>query len=163
MIELAQSEFSYLRDSDAKIELELGDGRLALEREAPQRFDLFAADAFSSDSVPMHLLTREALALYARHVRPGGVIVFNVTNRYLDLAPVVRRLADSLGLHARVVSHQPDDGEYQLYSATDYVLVTADPKLFDTPQLKDVARVIDVPPKVSLWTDDFNNLLQALR
>ena len=163
VIELAQSEFSYLRDSAAKIELELGDGRLALEREPPQGFDLFAADAFSSDSVPMHLLTREALALYARHVRPGGVIVFNVTNRYLDLAPVVRRLADSLGLHARVVSHQPDDGEYQLYSATDYVLVTADPKLFETPQLKDVARVIDVPPKVSLWTDDFNNLLQALR
>jgi SAM-dependent methyltransferase len=163
VVELAQSEFSYLRDSDARIELVLGDGRLALEREAPQGFDLLAADAFSSDSVPMHLMTREALELYARHVRPGGVIVFNVTNRYLDLAPVVRRLADSLGLHARLVSHQPDDGEYQLYSSTDFVLVTSDPKVFEQPQLKEVAQAIGVPSKVSVWTDDFNNLLQALR
>jgi hypothetical protein len=113
--------------------------------------------------VPMHLLTREALALYMRHVRPGGVVVFNVTNRYLDLAPVVQRLADSLGLHARLVSHQPDEIEYHIYSSTDFVLVTADPGLFAQPQLKEVAQAIDVPPKVSVWTDDFNNLLQALR
>jgi SAM-dependent methyltransferase len=163
VIEVAQTEFSYLRDSDAKIELVLGDGRLALEREPPQQFDLFAADAFSSDSVPMHLITREALELYVRHVRPGGVIVFNVTNRYVDLAPVVQRLADSLGLHARLVSHEPAEGEYQLYDSTEFVLVTADPKLFDAPQLKAVAQAIAVPPKVSVWTDDFNNLLQALR
>jgi len=163
VIELALKEFSYLTDSDAKIELVLGDGRLALEREPPQGYDLLAADAFSSDSVPMHLLTREALALYMRHVRPGGVVVFNVTNRYLDLAPVVQRLADSLGLHARLVSHQPDETEYHLYSSTDFVLVTADPALFAQPRLKEVAQAIDVPPKVSVWTDDFNNLLQALR
>jgi SAM-dependent methyltransferase len=163
VIELARSEFSYLHDSDAKVELVLGDGRLALEREPPQRFDLLAADAFSSDSVPMHLITREALELYARHVRPGGVIVFNVTNRYLDLAPVVRRLADSLGLHARVVRHVPEEKEYQLYDSTDFVLVTSDPKLFERPQLKELAQVIEVPSKVSVWTDDFNNLLQALR
>ncbi len=163
VIELAQTEFSYLKDSDAKIELVLGDGRLALESEPPQRFDLLAADAFSSDSVPMHLMTKEALALYMRHVRPGGVVVFNVTNRYLDLAPVVKRLADSLGLHARLVSHSPDDVEYNLYSITDFVLVTADPKLFDRPELAGLAAPIEVPAKVSVWTDDFNNLLQALR
>jgi SAM-dependent methyltransferase len=163
VIELAQTEFSYLKDSDAKIELVLGDGRLALESEPPQRFDLLAADAFSSDSVPMHLMTKEALALYMRHVRPGGVVVFNVTNRYLDLAPVVKRLADSLGLHARLVSHMPDDVEYNIYSITDFVLVTADPKLFDRPELAEVAAPIEVPRKVTVWTDDFNNLLQALR
>jgi spermidine synthase len=163
VIEVAQSEFSYLRDSDAKVELVLGDGRLALEREPPQGFDLLAADAFSSDSVPMHLLTREALELYLRHLRPGGVVVFNVTNRYLDLAPVVKRLADSLGLHARLVSHLPEEGEYQIYDSTDYVLVTSDPRLFERPQLKTAAQEISVPRKVSVWTDDFNNLLQALR
>jgi SAM-dependent methyltransferase len=163
VIELAQSEFSYLKDSDAKIELVLGDGRLALEAEPSQKFDLLAADAFSSDSVPMHLMTKEALELYMRHVRPGGVVVFNVTNRYLDLAPVVKRLADSLGLHARLVSHSPDDVEYNIYSITDFVLVTADPKLFDRPELAEVAAPIEVPAKVSVWTDDFNNLLQALR
>ncbi len=163
VIQLAQSEFSYLGDSDARVELVLGDGRLALEREPPQGFDLLAADAFSSDSVPMHLITREALELYVRHVRPGGVVVFNVTNRYLDLAPVVQRLADSLGLHARVVRHVPEESEYQLYDSTDFVLVTSDPGLFERPQLKEFAQVIEVPSKVSVWTDDFNNLLQALR
>ncbi len=163
VIELAQSEFSYLTDSAAGIELVLGDGRLALESEPPQRFDLLAADAFSSDSVPMHLMTKEALALYMRNVRSGGVVVFNVTNRYLDLAPVVQRLADSLGLHARLVSHSPDETEYNLYSVTDFVLVTADPQLFDRPGLAGVAQPIEVPSRVSVWTDDFNNLLQALR
>jgi SAM-dependent methyltransferase len=163
VIELAQSEFGYLKECHAKVELVLGDGRLALEREAPQGFDLLAADAFSSDSVPMHLITREALQQYMRHVRPGGVVVFNVTNRYLDLAPVVRRLAESLDLHARVVSHQPTDEEYSIYSSTDYVLVTADPKLFERPHLADVAEEIKIPRKVSVWTDDFNNLLEALR
>ena len=163
VIELARTEFSYLQDSDAKIELVLGDGRLALEAEPPQRFDLLAADAFSSDSVPMHLITKEALELYMRHLRPGGVVVFNVTNRYLDLAPVVKRLADSLGLHARLVSHSPDEAEYNLYSVTDFVLVTADPRLFEEAELAGLAAPIEVPAKVSVWTDDFNNLLQALR
>jgi SAM-dependent methyltransferase len=163
VIELAQSEFGYLRECQGKVELVLGDGRLALEREPPQGFDLLAADAFSSDSVPMHLMTRGALQQYMRHVRPGGVVVFNVTNRYLDLAPVVQRLAESLGLHARLVSHEPTDEEYSLYSSTDYVLVTADPKLFERPQLAGVAEEISIPRKVSVWTDDFNNLLEALR
>jgi hypothetical protein len=163
VIELAQTEFSYLRDTDAAVELVLGDGRLALEREAPQGFDLLAADAFSSDSVPMHLITREALELYVRHLRSGGAVVFNVTNRYLDLAPVVQRLAGSLGLHARLVSHVPDEAEYQIYDSTDYVLVTSDPRLFEHPQLQQTAQTIVVPRKVSVWTDDFNNLLQALR
>jgi spermidine synthase len=163
VIELAGSEFGYLKECHAKVELVLGDGRLALERESPQGFDLLAADAFSSDSVPMHLITREALQEYMRHVRPGGVVVFNVTNRYLDLAPVVRRLADSLGLHARLVSHLPTEEEYSLYSSTDFVLVTADPGLFERPELVDVAEEIRISRKVSVWTDDFNNLLEALR
>jgi len=163
VIELARTEFSYLADSDASVEVVLGDGRLALEAEPPQRFDLLAADAFSSDSVPMHLITKEALELYMSHVRPGGVVVFNVTNRYLDLAPVVKRLADSLGLHARLVSHSPDDVEYSLYSVTDFALVTADPRLFERAELAGFAAPIAAPAKVSVWTDDFNNLLQALR
>jgi SAM-dependent methyltransferase len=163
VIELAETEFGYLKECRAKVELVLGDGRLALEREPPQGFDLLAADAFSSDSVPMHLITREALQEYMRHVRPGGVVVFNVTNRYLDLAPIVRRLAESLNLHARIVSHQPTDEEYSIYSSTDFVLVSADPKLFDRPPLAGVAEEIPIPRKVSVWTDDFNNLLEALR
>ena len=163
VIELAQTEFSYLKDSAAEIELTVGDGRLALEAEKPRQFDLLAADAFSSDSVPMHLLTREAMQLYLSHIRPGGVIVFNVTNRYLDLAPVVKRLADSLGLHARLVSDWPEGKAYDIYAGTDFVLVSADPSIFAAKVLAGVVTEIEVKRRVSVWTDDFNNLLEALK
>ena len=83
VFELADTEFSFLADSPARIERVLGDARLALEREAPQAFDVLAVDAFSGDSVPIHLITAEAMDVYWRHMEPGGVVVFNVTNRYI--------------------------------------------------------------------------------
>ncbi len=101
VIRIANSEFSYLKDSDATIETPLGDARLNLEREAPQGFDLLAIDAFSSDSIPVHLLTYEALTVYRRHMKPGGVIAFHVTNRYLDLVPVVGAARRSAGTARR--------------------------------------------------------------
>ncbi len=79
-----------------------------MEREAPQGFDVLAIDAFSSDAIPVHLITREALSVYLRHMKPGGIIAFHVTNRYLDLAPVVQQLAAAAGLHAVLVA---DDGD----------------------------------------------------
>jgi hypothetical protein len=90
VLDVANSRFTYLKDSLAKIEPALGDARLVLEREAPQRFDVLAVDAFSSDSIPVHLLTREALAVYKRHLAERGAVVFHITNRYLDLSGVVR-------------------------------------------------------------------------
>ena len=101
VIEIAQTEFSFLEDSEATIETSLGDARLSLEREAPQNFDVLVVDAFSSDSIPVHLITKEAMAVYLKHVKPGGAVVFHVTNRFLELAPVVKQIADSHGLHAR--------------------------------------------------------------
>ena len=86
----------------------LGDGRLSLEREAPRRYDVLGIDAFAGDSIPMHLVTREAMALYVRHLADDGVIVFQATNRYIDLLPVVKRLASEFGLEAVVVSDQPN-------------------------------------------------------
>jgi hypothetical protein len=89
--------------------------------------------------------------------------VFNVTNRYLSLAPIVRRLAESLNLHVRLVSHEPAAEDYNLYSLTDFVIVTADPKVFEHPALVDVAKEIPVEAKHKVWTDDFNNLFSAIR
>jgi SAM-dependent methyltransferase len=100
VIAIAQRDFSYLKDSDATIELSLGDARLSLEREAPQQFDVLAIDAFSSDAIPVHLITREAVQVYLRHMKPDGIIAYHVTNRYLNLEPVVESIAHELGLHA---------------------------------------------------------------
>jgi SAM-dependent methyltransferase len=160
VIEIAQKHFTYMSDSAAKVETVLGDARLSMEREQPQAYDILAIDAFSSDSIPVHLITIEALDVYLRHVKPGGVIAFHVTNRYLDLRPVVKLIASARGLHARVVS---DDGDPVLGASTDWVLVTRDPELFKHAELAEVSEEIEVPAGLSAWTDDFNNLFQVLK
>ena len=90
---MANTWFTYLKDSPAKIETVLGDARLSLEREAPQNFDVLAVDAFSGDSIPVHLITYEAFTEYLRHLKPDGVIAFHVSNRFLDLKPVLLEIA----------------------------------------------------------------------
>lgn len=119
VIRAAQSEFTYLKDSDATVETALGDARLVLEREPSQRFDVLAIDAFSSDSIPVHLITAEALAIYRKHVKPGGTIAFHVTNRFLNLVPVVEALARAQGLavvhvHAKREAEKGGEGEKYL-------------------------------------------------
>ena len=89
--------FSYLREARGDVSVSLGDGRLVLEREDPQAFDVLVVDAFSSDSIPTHLLTREAFDVYLRHLASDGALAVHVTNRYLDLKPVVRGAAEELG------------------------------------------------------------------
>jgi SAM-dependent methyltransferase len=160
VIDIAQREFSYIRDSGARVEFALGDARLSLERDAPQGLDVLAVDAFSSDAIPVHLITREAMQVFLRHVKPGGVVAFHVTNRYLRLAPVVKLLADAEGWDARVVE---DEGGDKLGSSSDWVLVTKNRALFDDPNLKDVLTAIEVPPDLPIWTDDFNNLFRVLK
>jgi spermidine synthase len=122
VIEVAHSHFTYLSESKAKIETVLGDARLNMEREPAQSYDLIAIDAFSSDSIPVHLITREALAVYLKHLKPQGVIAFHVTNRFLKLAPVVRAIADEYRLHTVLVS---DEAEGSDLARTDWVIVTA--------------------------------------
>ncbi len=160
VIEVARSEFTYLKDSKAKIETSLGDARLNLEREAPQNFDVLVVDAFSSDSIPVHLITREAMAVYLKHVKPGGAVVFHVTNRFLKLAPVVKLIADSFGLHAALIV---DDADETSFSKTDWVIVTRDRALVNSDAIAGKASEFDVIPGLKLWTDDFNNLFQILK
>jgi hypothetical protein len=160
VIGVAQRDFSFLGKSDATIEIALGDARLSLEREAPQGFDLLAIDAFSSDSIPVHLITSEALTVYRRHMRPGGIIAFHVTNRYLDLIPVVQQLAEAQGLHAVLVA---DDGSDMLASRSDWVLLSDAEASLEAPAIDEVSEAIEPRPDLRLWTDDFNNIVQVLK
>jgi SAM-dependent methyltransferase len=160
VIAIAKRDFTFIGKSDATIEIALGDARLSLEREAPQAFDVLAIDAFSSDAIPVHLITSEALAIYRRHVKPGGIIAFHVTNRYLDLAPVVQQLADAQGLHTVLVA---DDGDEPLASRSDWVLLSDNDDALEAEKIDEVAEQITPHAGWRLWTDDFNNVVQVLK
>jgi len=162
---VAVSEFSFLRDSPAQTEIVLGDGRLSLEREADQNYDLLAVDAFSGDSIPMHLVTREAMATYVRHLKPDGVIVFQATNRFVDIAPVVERLAAEFGMTAVLIADAPEGTEGADYwvSGTDQIIVTKNPRLLAADPIRSVAQPLAPRPGFRVWTDDFYNLLHILK
>ena len=160
VIEVAQSEFTYLKDSKAKIETVLGDARLSLDRDAPQDFDVLVVDAFSSDAIPVHLITNEAMAVYLKHIKPGGAIVFHVTNRFLRLAPVVKKIADQNGLLTALVI---DEAEDTAFSKTDWVIVTRDKALLENAALAGKTTPIDEIAGLKLWTDDFSSLYQILK
>jgi SAM-dependent methyltransferase len=159
VIDIAKSEFTYLSGSKAKIEIALGDARLVLEREPPQRFDVLAVDAFSSDAIPVHLLTKQAFEVYLRHLNPGGILAIHVTNRYLDLAPVVKDIADNLQLTARHVQEDADG----VMASTDWVLVTRDATELDREPIAGSAQDIASDPSRRIWSDDFNNLFRAMK
>ena len=159
VVTIARRDFTYLKDTDAKIEISLGDARLNLEREPVQGFDVLAIDAFSSDSIPVHLITLEAVQIYERHMKPDGVIAFHVSNRFLDLKPVVSMIAEKRGLHVAWVRDSYDDGS----TTSDWVLLTKDKTQFLKPDILDGTFIIPPEPKLRIWTDDFNNLLQVLK
>lgn len=161
---LASIEFSFLRDSNANVELILGDGRLSLEREPAQRFDLLAIDAFSGDAIPMHLLTREAMATYVRHLDQNGVLVFQATNRFVEIAPVLERLAAEFGFVARRIVDDPAaGGQDHWLSSTEQIVLTRDAQLFERPALRGAAEPLPVRAGFRIWTDDYYNLLRVLR
>lgn len=160
VIDIAQNEFTFIRDSPARVEIVQGDARLALERENPQGFDVLAVDAFSGDAIPVHLITREAMAVYLRHMKPDGIIAFHVTNRFLSLAPVVEQLARDQGLHAALIR---DEGVDTTAHRTDWVLVARDKALLQSGALADAASAIGTIPGLGVWTDDFNNLFDVLK
>ncbi|MCC6537974.1 MAG: spermidine synthase [Bryobacterales bacterium] len=156
---LARAEFTFVPDSPAQKEVVMGDGRLSLERETPQGFDVLMMDAFSGDSIPVHLVTREAFIQYYRHLKPGGVIVIHISNKYLDLEPVLARIAESLHKPAIVVESD-DSGDC---FGTTYVLFAHDPSVFERPEFSGSARPAKTNRKVGIWTDDYSNLFHILK
>jgi MFS family permease/SAM-dependent methyltransferase len=163
VVGLANEFFTYLADSPARVEVALGDARLSLEREAPQNFDVLAVDAFSSDAIPVHLITREALAVYLKHVKDDGIVAFHVSNRFLQLIPVVTRIAKEQGAHAVLVNDDPDDEDESLRSRSDWVLVSRDPAALKRPPIATSAQEPEERPEWRAWTDDYSNLIQILK
>jgi SAM-dependent methyltransferase len=166
VVAIARSEFTFLSDTPAAVEVALGDARLTLEREAEPRFDVLAVDAFSGDAIPVHLLTREALDAYLRHLRDDGILAFHVSNRFLDLVPVVRGLAASRGLaaaHVEEADRAPgasDDDDEE--SASDWVLLARDAAVLARAGIRDEGDGADARSP-ELWTDDFSSLLRVLK
>ncbi len=159
VVGVARNQFTYVTDSAATIEIALGDARLNMEREEPQRFDVLAIDAFSSDSIPVHLITLEALQVYERHMAEGGIIAFHVSNRYLDLKPVVDQMAQKRGMSVAWIRDSYDDGS----TSSDWLLLCKDRRLLLKPEIAEATAPL-VPERDSrLWTDDFNNLWQILK
>ena len=160
VIDIATHYFYYLTEARGKVETALGDARLVLEREAPQKFDVLAVDAFSSDAIPVHLITREALQVYLKHIKPDGAIAFHVTNRYLNLAPVVKLLADEAGMESVLITDDPDDANL---SRTDWVIVTKNKDFINDPDVVAKRVKIEPIPRLTPWSDDFNNLFRILK
>ena len=159
VIELAQEKFTYLSDTPAKLEIVLGDGRLQLEREPSQQFDVLVMDAFSGDSVPVHLLTLEAFQIYFKHLKHDGVLAMNVTNAFLDLVPVLKRAADHHGKHMRLLEHP---GDQDLAFASRWVLITDSKDFFDQASLQ-AMREVEAPEGFAAWRDDYSSLLAVLK
>jgi protein-L-isoaspartate O-methyltransferase len=160
---LATSTFTYLKDSKAKTELVMGDARLSMEREAGQQYDVIVLDAFSSDAIPVHLLTLEAFDHYKRHLKPDGAIVVHVSNRYLDLHPVVYRIADKIGFPAITIDDNDTAYEEAGFYGSDWIIMTRNQVLLQQPLIRDVtAEAVEFPARIMYWTDERSDLLSIL-
>jgi hypothetical protein len=155
---LAREKFTYLSECRGKVEVVQGDARLSLEREPPQQYDLIAVDAFSGDSIPVHLMTREAIGLYFTHLKPDGVLALHVTNSHLALGPVLEKLSKAAGKQAILVSSEGNDNE--IYGA-DWVLMSSAP--IESEALRKPSTRLVERPELRAWTDDYNNLFQILK
>jgi SAM-dependent methyltransferase len=162
VFQIARSRFTFLTETPAKVTEVLGDGRLSLEREDAQQFDLLFMDAFSGDSIPVHLVTRQAFDLYARHLKPDGILVVNITNNYLDLRPVVAAAAARLGRVAIEIEDEPEETDLECY-VSHYVLVMSPERHAAEPALRANAPRVEPTPGFREWTDDYSNLFAIVR
>ncbi|MBP2673429.1 MAG: integral rane protein-like protein [Deltaproteobacteria bacterium] len=160
VVEVANGEFTFLRDSRANVEVVLGDARLSMEREPAQGYDILVVDAFSGDTIPAHLLTREAIRLYLRHLDNDGILAFHITNWHIDLKPVLRRLADETGLEGMVIA--TGDNRSTGAHFTEWVLLTPRRDNFLDPMLREAGRPLPREPVVPPWTDDYSSLIPLL-
>ena len=161
VLDMARTWFTYLKDTPAKTEVALGDGRLVLEREASQQFDMLVMDAFSGDSVPVHLITEEAFTTYFRHLKPGGILAVNISNRYLDLQPVMERAATAFGRKAVLFDYWAKDSEVLCDSSSWVAMV--DVNLLASSESLKSGKVLTQFTKFRRWTDDFSNMLSILQ
>jgi hypothetical protein len=159
---VAWSRFDFLRDSQARIDIVPGDARISLERQPFQNFDMLLIDAFSGDVIPVHLLTRQAFELYLHHLKDTGILAVHVSNKYLDLKPVVQAAAEELNLRSLTITNNADPSKY-IYTATWVLLFRPG----ENPPLADTSNGMPAwsrhNTKVRTWTDDYSSLFKLLR
>jgi len=165
---IAEKPFSYLALSQAKIDLVMGDGRLSMEHEPPQNFDFIIMDAFSSDAVPVHLLTREAFAIYTRHLKPDGAILVNISNRYLNLRPVIENAAREFHFESHHIecedgSDDEDEGAWWLYGSSWMVLSKNREFMLNSALRTAASPGASQPNNIPLWTDDYTSMFRVLQ
>jgi hypothetical protein len=165
VVSISREWFTYLQDTPAQVEIILGDARIQLERELEygqyQQFDVLIVDAFSSGTIPIHLLTRECAQLYKRHLRPDGILAINISNDYLDLFPVMYGLARDLGWETMFVDSDANF-DVEAWAAT-WALITSNNAFIEAPAIKK-ARTdgSNDSPDPLLWTDDYTSLFHVL-
>jgi len=167
VLKLAMDPFTYLADSQASCRVVMGDARLSLEREPPDRqFDILALDAFSGDAIPMHLLTGEAFEVYLRHMKPGGIIAVHISNRHLDLEPVVAGIAERIQwqmVSTRSKSEYSElDANEEIFISSDWVLLTQNERFLALPEIQAAANPPEDHPPCR-WTDDFSDIFTIVR
>ncbi len=162
VLQLARGEFSYLNESRAPAKVHMGDARLSLERMAPLGLDVLAVDAFSGDSVPVHLLTTEAMALYWKHLAPNGILAVHISNRYLDLEGVVQTAAQANGKVALEFSDDREESDETCFSSTWILVMNEETRKARQAHLA-AGKPMQSPAGFRLWTDSFSDLLSVLK
>jgi protein-L-isoaspartate O-methyltransferase len=159
---LARKYFTYLSASRAKVDVVLGDARLTLDSEPPQNYDVLVVDAFSSDAVPIHLLTKEAFEVYLKQLAPEGVLAFHLSTLHLDLKSVVYKMAEHFNLEKMWIEN--DEISRLGALGSDWILLSRDKNALAIPALQQKASTLKTDfSKIDLWTDDTINLLQILK
>ena len=159
----SKAAFSYLRDSAARIDVETGDARLLMEREASrgdlQNFDVLVLDAFNGDAIPVHLLTKEAFTVYFRHLAPSGIIAVHMSSRHVNLEPVLHAIVDEFPLEARAtftIERAP-------FKSSLWMLFSARHEMLEIPGLDQIQQAEPSSDPPLLWTDDRSSILSLLR
>jgi hypothetical protein len=157
--QIANTAFSFYPSCPADKNIFMGDGRLILERLPPENLDVMVVDAFSSDAIPMHLLTREGVQIYLRHLKPDAALIFHISNRYLDLEPVVSQTASEAGFKGVTVF---DDGDTQnYYVGSTWMVLSRDSNFFNHRNFQDPSvRPMRIDPGFRAWTDDYSNIVR---
>ena len=165
VIRLSDQYFTYRKDSPAEVDVVLGDARITLESELAlgqgQQFDVLAVDAFSSDSIPMHLLTKESVELYLKHLKPDGILCIHTSNRFLDLRGVVLGIAQQLGRACIVVKNEEDLSRG--YSDAEWVLLTNNWEFLNDAVVSEASESALPESGPVVWTDDYGSLWQVMR
>lgn len=161
VVEIAQRHFTYIADTTADVKVVLGDARLSLEKELPQAFDIFVLDAFSSDAIPVHLLTREAFELYLKHLTPDGIIAVLISSWHFDFQPLLTEMGKTLGLQSVLVTNASSSA--QQWGSRWMILTKNDQFMSQQFIQSQKQRMPDNMSDVRLWTDDFSSPFQLLK